>query len=162
MDRRSRVTFGTASGTMTGRIPPLYAHPAWEPDMRRLSAIAVAVCFTAPLAAADGPNLVDPPGEKFDWKPDPKLNAATPKNFFDPEMTFADHGGPFLAIGRNSARGESRAVIDLRNGKAVGKVVGDFQLTEPFALSRDGKRFAGVVRGPRLPEFGRRVRHDDR
>jgi hypothetical protein len=105
--------------------------------------------LAAGLAAAGGPGsklCSDPPPETVQWPDDLKLSLPYPH---DPEPVFADQGGPFLAMGRNNGRDGVRTFYDLRTGEKVGELRGEWHLSRPMALSRDGKLFATVARGVR-------------
>lgn len=93
---------------------------------------------------ADWNVKADPPDEKVEWPADVKVKIAAPKSFFDAEVDFASHGGPFAALGRNGGKDEQRAVYDLRTGKRIGLLRGDLKVDKPHALSADGKLFAAA------------------
>lgn len=111
---------------------------------RFLFGILLPALLAAP-AAAEWKSLVDPPAEKIDWPADYKLDVALPRTFFEPDIVYAD-GGPFAIVGRHG-KGEAKVVIDLRSGKLVGTLPGELKIDAPYALSRDGKRFAATAHG---------------
>jgi hypothetical protein len=80
------------------------------------------------------------------WSAPEDLAITSPKTSFDPDVTFACQDGPFVALGKNGIGGDTRSVFDLRDGKSVGDIKTDLKLDKPFALSHDGKYFAGRVR----------------
>lgn len=111
----------------------------------RLSLLAL-ISLAPVAAAADWKDLSDPPPDR-PGKPPAALDVPVPKSFFDPELTFADAGGPFAAVGRNGGKDDRRVVVDLRTGKAVGTLAGELKVRAPMALSRDGTRFAAAADG---------------
>src|SRR5262249_37669306 len=72
------------------------------------------------------------------------VKIAAPKSFFDAEVDYADHGGPFVGLGRSSGKDEQRAFFDVRTGRRIGLLHGDLKIERPRALSPDGKLFAGA------------------
>jgi len=113
--------------------------------MRLLLTLVMLVLSTLPATAADWVNLADPPKDKIVWPAEYKLKVEIPKCFFDPEVTFADHGGPFAAINVNFGRDVFRVFIDLHKNTVLSKTEGNITGVTPFALSRSGKRFAASL-----------------
>jgi WD40 repeat protein len=112
--------------------------------LRLASPFLLLLYFATGLPAADPTDwksVVDPQTNKIDWPKDFKLDAAVPKSFFDPGLTFAEQG-PFAICGTNGQPAEYRAVIDLRTGKETAKLTGQHQISAPEALSHDGTLFA--------------------
>lgn len=114
--------------------------------MRRLPALVLWIISTTSVMAADWVNLSDPPKDKIVWPAEYKLKVEIPKCFFDPEVTFADHGGPFAVVNVNFGREVFRVFIDLQKGTVISKTEGISTGITPFALSRSGKRFAASLK----------------
>lgn len=102
--------------------------------------------LAAPAAAADWTAKADAPADPVKWPADLKVELPAPTSFFDPEVTFADQGGPFVALAAGDVGGTAapRTVYDLRTGKAVAELK-DVGKMEKRVLGPDGKFFAGVV-----------------
>ena len=117
-----------------------------------MNRIAFYLLVIVPITAnAQWKAKADPPAEAAKVPADLKIEIVTPKSFFDPDVTFAENGGHFVALGRNGGKGESRTFHDLATGKKIGELSNTAQV-EKRTLSPDGKLFAGVVGG-----FGKSV-----
>lgn len=104
------------------------------------------VLSTTSAVAAEWVNLADPPKDKIVWPGEYKLKVEIPKCFFDPELSFADHGGPFAAVNVNFGQDVFRLFVDLQKGTVIGKTESNITGVAPFALSRSGKRFAASTK----------------
>ncbi len=114
--------------------------------MRLLPTLMMLVLSTMSATAADWVNLADPPKDKIVWPAEYKLKVEIPKCFFDPVVTFADHGGPFASLNVNFGQDIFRMFVDLQKGTVIGKTEGNITGVAPFALSRSGKRFAASLK----------------
>ncbi len=102
----------------------------------------------APQVLGAGPDLwkvqTDPPEQPAPAIED-NVMLRVPPSFFGGDVTFPTSPSPFVAVGRNGGANEVREIWDLVAKKRIGILRGDLKLEKPFALSPDGKLFAGKI-----------------